>query len=113
LGKFRKPFNGCHISYGGAEVEIPNFQVLSNTVLIRGWMQYVDGQPNDGTIHDYLGGGQEGKADGGQPLYVCRSTIQDANGIQLGKFRPEFKGCQYPFGGNEVRVGVYELALIK
>jgi hypothetical protein len=104
-GKIRSPFLGCHVSYGGCEAEVRDYDVLAIPV---GWEDHQDGQlPPPGYI---LPAGYEGPQDGGQQLYVCRSTNNDGHGVQLGKIRPEFHGCYYPYGGHEISVGTYSVA---
>jgi hypothetical protein len=104
-GKIRPPFLGCHVSYGGWEAEVVDYDVLAIPV---GWEDDADGQlPAPGYI---LPAGYEGPQDGGQQLYVCKSHDNDAHGVQLGKIRPEFHGCYYPYGGHEIPVGTYSVA---
>ena len=102
-GKIRFPFHGCHISYGGLEYEIPDYQILFSPVT---WTQSQDGQVPAG---DTLGG-QEGPEDGGQLLLVCKTMDNDIHGVQLGKIRPEFHACLFPYGGREIAVGLYSVA---
>jgi hypothetical protein len=38
------------------------------------------------------------------PLYVCRAGTSEGYGQQVGKFRKDFAGCDFGFGGREVTV---------
>lgn len=51
-------------------------------------------------------GGQE--ADG-SPIYICRA--KHAGGVHIGKTRADWKDCAIPFGGREVLIGSYEVAV--
>jgi len=51
-------------------------------------------------------GGQE--ADG-SPIYICRA--KHAGGVHIGKTRADWKDCAIPYGGREVLVGTYEVAV--
>jgi len=107
-GKIRTDFHGCHISYGGVEVELPQFEVVKRDGVILRWLPASNGQIPAGA--NYLPGGFEGTEDGGQQLFVCRTTERSGFGVQLGKIRRPFSGCHIPYGGIERVVGEYELA---
>ena len=99
-------FTGCHIGYGGYEYEIKDYDVL--TMPVR-WVAAQGGQlPYGETL---IQGGYEGREDGGQPLYVCRSTQQEYPGIQLGKIRNGFGGCLFSYGGRELSASRYDVAV--
>jgi len=50
-----------------------------------------------------------GQESNGAPLFVCRAFFN--GGLHPGKIRPEFRGCNIPYGGRENRVGRYEVLM--
>ena len=52
-----------------------------------------------------------GKEANGQPLFLCRAKYGPDNGVHPGKTRREFNGCNIGWGGKEVAVAQYEVAV--
>jgi hypothetical protein len=92
-GKIQNEFGGCNIGYGGKEVRVPSYAVLTAR-----WVGAANGNIPPGAF----AGGEEG----GQSLFVCRATYQ--GGIHPGKIRDGFGGCNIGYGGREVTVASYQ-----
>ena len=52
-----------------------------------------------------------GKEANGQALFLCRAKYGPDNGVHPGKTRREFNGCNIGWGGREVAVAQYEVAV--
>jgi len=52
-----------------------------------------------------------GKEANGQALFLCRAKYGSDNGVHPGKTRREFNGCNIGWGGKEVAVPQYEVAV--
>ncbi len=52
-----------------------------------------------------------GKEGTGQSLYICR--VRHANGMQIGKVRPAFKGCNFSYNGRELKQAKYQVLSIQ
>ena len=104
-GKLRPEFGSCHIGYGGAEIGIPNYEVL--TAPVR-WVA-----ASGGAIPPHaMVAGHEGEQDGGADLALCRAHYPPgSNGVHIGKIRPEFGACNIGWGGKEVQIQQYEVAV--
>lgn len=89
-GKVRDAFGGCNIGYGGAEIMIPDYEVL---VHFDGkWVKASGGDvPPNAVV-----GGHEGD---GTPLYI--GQVKYEGGKHIGKVRKEFGGCNFSWGGEE------------
>ena len=48
-----------------------------------------------------------GREADGQVLFICRAKYN--GGIHPGKIRAEFRGCNIPWGGNEITMPEYEV----
>jgi hypothetical protein len=90
--------NGCSIGYGGREVLIPQYEVLTGNPQNTRWVQSAGGQPVPGA---YIGGGEPGRPQ----LPVCRAPIQ--NGTITGKVVAQF--CNISAGGREIQAPRYEV----
>jgi hypothetical protein len=90
-GKIRPSFGGCDIAYGGKEVVVPQYEVLMQRPGY-GWVPARDGYIPPGAVR----GGHEN----GEGLFVCQAGHD--GGMHPGKIRPEFGGCNIPFGGHEI-----------
>ncbi len=105
-GKVAPHLGGCRIGYGGAEVSVESYEVLVAPVR---WMQAWDGGLPDGAYP----AGIEGHEDGGERLYLCRARYPEGTtGHHVGKIRPGFQGCSIGWGGNEIGVESYEVAVL-
>ena len=104
-GKVRPGFSGCNIGYGGAEVTVAGYEVLTSAVA---WVKTSGSNvPSNAIV-----AGMEGPQDGGQPLALCRATYPaGTTGIHIGKTRPAFNGCNIGWGGKEIMVPQYEVAV--
>jgi hypothetical protein len=58
-----------------------------------------------------MAGGWEGREDGGKLLYICKGPHPTKGGEHPGKIRPEFGGCFIGYGGREVPIGIYDVAV--
>lgn len=45
----------------------------------------------------------------GEQLYICKAPHK--NGIHVGKVRKEFKGCNIPYGGQEISKPSYDVLI--
>lgn len=100
-GKIKSGFAGCHIGYGGQELELPNYEVLADVD---------DPVANPGIglqggefvpIEGFLIGGHE--ADG-MPLYLCVGDLGSGNQVAQspGKYKADWgMNCDITFGGRE------------
>jgi hypothetical protein len=64
----------------------------TNLTLAQNWVTSF-AVPNDAIV-----GGQEA---GGAQLYICHGGLKEGFGIQPGKFRPGFAGCNFGYAGKE------------
>lgn len=96
-GKTRSNWSFCDIGYGGQERAVQPYESL-----VPFWMEAVNGTMPRGAMPF----GNDGS--GGPTLYPCRAYM-DGKGLQLGKFRPEFGGCNIPYGGREYGVTRYQV----
>lgn len=95
-GKVRSEFEGCNIGYGGKEVAVRSYEVL--TAL---WVDAANGDiPSD--VY-------EGGSEGNQPLFVCRASYR--GGTHPGKIRNDFGACNIGYGGQEVKVASYQVLI--
>jgi hypothetical protein len=90
--------NGCSIGYGGREILLPQYEVLTGNPQTTRWVQSAGGQNVPGA---YIGGGEPGRPQ----LPVCRAPI--ANGTITGKVVAQF--CNISAGGREIQAPRYEV----
>ena len=95
-GKTRPGFGGCNIPYGGREIAIWDYHMPRGGF----WRPAAGGEIPGGAF----AGGFEAN---GQVLYFCRAEWQ--GGVHPGKIRAGFRGCNIPYGGQEITVGRYEV----
>jgi hypothetical protein len=96
-GKVRKEFGAANIPYGGKEVKVNPYEVLTG----KGkWVAASNGDVPDGAIIC-------GWEANGTPLYVARANYK--SGVHPGKVRKEFGAANIPYGGQEVKVANYEV----
>ncbi|MGI0491239.1 DUF3421 domain-containing protein [Alkalinema pantanalense CENA528] len=90
--------SNCNISYGGREIEIRNYEVLTNPGQrsLR-WVTASGGQVPGGAV---LGGQEPGRS-----LYICRAGYQ--NGVHPGKVVAS--NCNIGYGGKEIEIRSYEV----
>jgi hypothetical protein len=104
-GKVGPHLRSCSIGYGGQEFGIASYDVLAGNVA---WVAATGGQIPGRAIQ----GGGEAPEDGGQPLFVCRASHPaGTTGVHVGKIRQGFTGCSFGWGGKEIVVGNYEVAV--
>lgn len=84
-GKLRREYGACYISYGGSEVPVSNYTVLTPGWL---WTQWDLGFPT----------GKEEQRN----LYSCRVYI--GGGIQPGKYLSDISHCNFGWNGVEQSV---------
>lgn len=95
LGRVRSDFTGCHIGYGGKEVQVAPFEVLApvwrdvtrNTVWAPGALRVGEMAGADGRL---------------VKLYACRAKYQGR--VQFGQAVPGQQGCSFGFGGRAITV---------
>jgi hypothetical protein len=89
----------CNISYGGREIEIPNYETLTNSGVTLRWVAASGGQVPAGAVQ----GGQES----GRSLFVCRVNYQ--GGVHPGKVVAG--NCNIGYGGREIEISNYEVLI--
>eukprot|EP00727_Mastigamoeba_balamuthi_P002181 m51a1_g11960 hypothetical protein (330) ;mRNA; r:794768-796064 len=91
-GKGHPKHGCCYVSFGGREVPVRSYEVLTAAPgCFPRWQTVMPGTPIQGT--------QAGHDVGGQPLYVARMYF---NGTMcLGKAGQHLGGIAMPFGGKE------------
>jgi hypothetical protein len=97
VGKLRGDLNTCDISYNGGENPISPLQTL-----VAAWTDEINGA----VPSNALAFGSDGL--GGPTLYPCRAYL-NGEGYQLGKVRPGFGGCNFPYGGSEQSAPDYQV----
>ena len=102
-GRFRDDFQGCHIGYGGHELSVMPFEILTTD-----WQDNADGTVPQGSLQ----AGQRVETlpplqFGVQPLYPCRALYQ--NSLQIGEVAGGDSGCRFGFGGREVTESHYQV----
>ncbi len=101
LGRVRADFQGCHIGYGGREVEVTPYEVLAAT-----WVQEASGEaPADAPPAGADPALAVSVPFRVTPLVACRVAWH--GGVQLGEVRQG--GCAFGFGGQQVEVDGYEV----
>jgi len=90
--------NGCSIGYGGREILLPQYEVLTGSPQTTRWVQSSGGQAVPGA---YIGGGEPGRPQ----LPVCRAPIP--NGTITGKVVAQY--CNVSAGGREIQSPRYEV----
>jgi hypothetical protein len=91
----------CNIGYGGREITVPRYEVLTSTRPNRiSWQAAANGQIPPGAVV----GGQEP----GRQLYICRAPYQ--GGVHPGKLVG--RNCNIGWGGNEVTLPRYEVMVL-
>lgn len=90
--------NGCSIGYGGREVMIPQYEVLTGNPQATRWVQSSGGQPVPGA---YIGGSEPGRPQ----LPVCRAPL--GNSTISGKVVAQY--CNISAGGREIQAPRYEV----
>jgi len=98
-GKVRPAFKGCDVPWGGKELTIADYQVLTGEYR---WVPATDGSIPTGAV---LGGRE--RPPGAEELFVCRAPFQE--GVHPGKVRASFKGCNVSWGGKEHTIGSYDV----
>ena len=126
-GRFRTDFTGCHIGYGGEEISVNPFEVLTT-----GWQDdasggippasFVAGQRAEigagqraeiGVAQRAeIGPGQRAEAGAANPfaltpLFPCRATFQ--NSTQVGEIAAGDRGCRFGFGARQVTELKYQV----
>lgn len=105
VGKVGRHLGGCRIGYGGTEVNVESYDVLVGRVR---WLPTQGDQIPRGA----LAAGHEGPEDGGAPLLLCRAQYPaGTSGVHIGKTRSGFGGCNIGWGGREITVREYEVAV--
>jgi hypothetical protein len=96
-GKVRPGLSGCLVPYGGTEVSIPAYQVLTNTNVLP---------VTEAIMHAgyafpkyAINGGTDGN---GASLYLCLAPY--AGGLIPGKMQATWSGCNVSYGGAEYTV---------
>ena len=101
LGRVRMDFHGCHIGYGGREIEVAPYEVLATA-----WTEASNGETPAGAA---FSGASPALADGTPfritPVAPCRAASRGA--VQVGEVRDG--GCVFGFGGQQVMVERYEV----
>ena len=96
-GKVRPAFQGANVPYGGKELKAKCYEVWVGPAR---WVKAHNGDIPPKAV-------PAGKDANGQTLYAARAWYAD--GLHLGKVRPEFGGANIPYGGKEVKVRKYEV----
>ena len=108
IGKIRARFQGCHIAYGGREYEIREYELLSSQI---NWITDLDVARYRRTNVSFHPG-REGY--GNYNLDMCRATYPPGTtGVHIGKIRSQFSGCHIPWGGVEVVVRRFDVAVLR
>lgn len=90
--------NSCHIGWGGKEVLIRNYEVLTVPRSVRlNWVATSNGRTARGAV--------QGGDEKGRPLYVCRAAYK--GGLHPGKVVDA--SCDISWGGREVLIRNYEV----
>lgn len=87
----------CSVGYGGKEVKLTEFQMLTGNA---NWM------PSDGSIPgNAMTAGFEASGD---ILYFCRA-MKDGQYLMIGKYRPGFSGCNVGDSGLEYTIAPFDI----
>ncbi|XP_001999760.2 uncharacterized protein LOC6573694 [Drosophila mojavensis] len=88
----------AYVAYGGNEIELENYEVLSGQNYI--WLSGANGEVPIGAV-------EVGRTVDGETLYAGRGY--HAGSLTVGKVHPSH-GCLYiPFGSEEVKIFAYEV----
>ncbi len=96
-GKYLPPFKNCYIEFGGSEVILTDFEVLTN--FSGFWVATSGGAIPKGA---YAVG-----SESGQTMYSCRAYLQ--GGIEVGKTRAQFGACNISLNGAAYTPFKYEV----
>lgn len=103
-GKLGAGFDGCYVPWGGAEVHVPSYEVLTVT---RGSVPFdAVVATRDSFPMRALTVGHESD---GTPLYLCLGSV--AGGMHPGKMHRDWGACDVPFGGAERWTTTYEVVV--
>jgi uncharacterized protein (TIGR02145 family) len=99
-GKTRKDWNGANIEYGGNEVTIEEYEVLTSTNSSSlKWSNITAGNIPDNAVK----AGQEGD----RPLFACRCDYEGSK--QVGKTWQGSSACNIGYGGGGFEIAEYEV----
>jgi hypothetical protein len=101
VGRYVPGTTSCDFSYGGREVEEPDFEFL-----VMSWQSASGGTVPANAVVDGYDTPPPGEIYG-PSLYPCRGSI--AGSLQLGKIRPGFGGCVIPYSGRELTLTTYQV----
>lgn len=103
LGRVRADFHGCHVGYGGREVEVAPFEVLTPS-----WAEASFGEAPAGALpagaNPVLASVAPFRVT---PLLACRAAWRGS--LQVGEVRDG--GCVFGFGGQQVAAERYEVLM--
>ncbi len=99
VGKVRPGLGACDIPYGGTEVYVNNYQVLTSTLPLTTEGVGASTPPSGALVGGY--------DKDGTPLYVCVANF--GNGIVPGKVDANWTSCDVPYGGSENYVSNYQV----
>ncbi len=102
IGRVRLDFGGCHVGYGGREVEVTPYEILAMP-----WKPGADSVPPDA-----MSIGAEIAANPEQhfqleKLYSCRAAY--AAGVHAGQATAGEKGCSFGYGGKQIVEQTYDV----
>ena len=101
VGKVRPGLGACAVPYGGQELYITDYQVLTTTLPLTSSSVDSAAPPSGALI-----GGFDSD---GAPLYVCEALF--GGGFVPGKTRANWNGCDVSFGGSENFVTSYNVLI--
>ncbi len=94
--------NNCNISWGGSEVLIPNYELLTAPRSVRlVWIAASNGRIPLGAVRVGY--------ERGEDLYICRATHRD--GLHPGKVVGS--NCNFGWGGQEILKPNYEVLVLE
>ncbi|XP_066259122.1 uncharacterized protein [Euwallacea similis] len=90
-----------YVPYGGKEIAVPTFKVLTGRMPHRFvWVSCAGGNVPPGAVPG-------GRTSGGEILYVGR--VHHGGSLTIGKVHPTHGSCYIPFGGREHPYKSYEI----
>nr|CRH04936.1 conserved protein of unknown function [include at least 3 DUF3421 domain] [Candidatus Magnetococcus massalia] len=97
IGKVAPHLRACNIGYGGREIRVGRYEVLTKT---GKWVPSAGGKVVPSAL-------KAGKESNGTPLFICRANFK--GGLHVGKVAPHLRACNIGWGGKENGVPKYEV----
>ncbi|VDN96024.1 unnamed protein product [Rodentolepis nana] len=108
-GKYVEKYGTCYVSYGGAEHELKECEILCDTCISSTGCCYEWREDSGGNVPKNAIVG--GIAEDGEPLYICRAKVDGEKCV--GKVHNGHDCAYIPHGGEEHSVEDYKVLCLR